>query len=98
MDMRTSFHVIDLMSVVAVDAQICLQRRGIGSSRERRAVWLSLDGRVVVCGVAATSSVRSGISASPTGFRDKASATVLRTPGMCSYAKQILQRLLLNVP
>ena len=48
--------------------------------------------------VAATSSVRSGISASPTGFRDKASATVLRTPGMCSYAKQIPQRLLLNVP
>ena len=39
---------------------------------------------MVVCWVAATSSDRSGISASPTGFRDKASATVLRTPGMCS--------------
>ena len=39
---------------------------------------------MVVCCVAATSSDRSGISASPTGFRDKASATVLRTPGMCS--------------
>ena len=77
---RTSFHVIDLMSVVAVDAQICVQRHGIGSSRE----WISLGGRVVVCCVAATSSDRSGISASTTGFRDKASATVLRTPGMCS--------------
>ena len=30
--MRTSFHVIDLMSVVAVDAQICVQPRGMGSS------------------------------------------------------------------
>ena len=45
--MRTSFHVIDLISVVAVDAQICVQRRGIGSSRERKVpgffwagVWL----------------------------------------------------------
>ena len=77
-DMRTSFHVIDLMSVVAVDAQICVQRRGMGSSQERRAARISLGGRVVVCWVAATSSDRSGISASPTGFRDKASATVLR--------------------
>ena len=34
--MRTSFQVIDLMSVVAVDAQICVQRHGIGSSREWR--------------------------------------------------------------
>ena len=82
--MRTSFDMIDLMSVVAVDAQICLQRRGIGSSREWRAARISLSGRVVVYCVAATSSDRSGISASPTGFRDKASATVLRTPGMCS--------------
>ena len=40
-DIRTSFHVIDLMSVVAVDAQICVQRRGIGSSRERRAARIS---------------------------------------------------------
>ena len=39
---------------------------------------------MVVCCVAATSSDMSGISASPTGFRDKALATVLRTPGMCS--------------
>ena len=38
---------MDLMSVVPVDSQICVQRRGIGSSRERRAarfrwagVWL----------------------------------------------------------
>ena len=30
---RTSFHVIGLMSVVAVDAQICVQRHAIGSSR-----------------------------------------------------------------
>ena len=45
---------------------------------------ISLGGRVVVCCVAATSSDRSGISAWPTEFRDKASATVLRTPGMCS--------------
>ena len=79
--MRTSFHVIDLMSVVAVDAQICV-RRGIGSSRERRAERILLGGRMVVCCAAATSSDRSGISASPTEFRDKASATVLRTPGM----------------
>ena len=69
---------------MAVDAQICVQRHGIGSSRDRRAARISLGGRVVVCCVAATSSDRSGISASPTGFRDKASATVLRTPGMCS--------------
>ena len=68
MDMRTSFHMIDLMSVVAFDAQICVQRRGIGSSRERRAVWISWTD--VGCGVAATSSVRSGIPASPTGFRE----------------------------
>ena len=84
MAMRTSFHVIDLMSDVAVDEQICVQRRGIGSSRERRAVRILLGGRVVVCCVAATSSYRSGIPASPTWFRDKASATVLRTPRMCS--------------
>ena len=45
---------------------------------------ISLGGRVVVCCVAAKSSGRSEISASPTGFRDKASATVLRTPGMWS--------------
>ena len=47
--MRTSFHVIDLMSVVAVDVHIYVQRRGIGSSRERRAARISLGGRVVVC-------------------------------------------------
>ena len=96
--MRTSFHVIDLMSVVAVDAQVCVQRHGIGSSRERRAAGISLGGRVVVCCVAATSSDRSGISASLSGFRDKASATVLRMPGDVQYANPIPQRLLLNVP
>ena len=84
MTMHTSFHVIDLMSVVAVDVHICVQRRGIGSSREGRAARIPLGGLVVVCCVAATSCDRSGISASPPGFRDKASATVLRTPGMCS--------------
>ena len=35
--MCTSSHMIDLMRVVAVDGQICVQRRGIRSSRERRA-------------------------------------------------------------
>ena len=50
--MRTSFHVIDLMTVVAVDAQICVQRPGIGSSRERGASRISLGRRVVVCYVA----------------------------------------------
>ena len=59
---------------------------------------ISLGGRVVVCCVAATSSDRSGISSSPTGFRDNASATVLRTPGDVQYANPIPQRLLLNVP
>ena len=76
--MRTSFHVIDLISVLAVNSQICVQRRGIGSSRERRTARISLGGRVVVCCVAATSSDRSGISAPPTGFCGKKSATVLR--------------------
>ena len=30
---RTSSHVTDLMSAVAVDAQVCEQRGGVGSSR-----------------------------------------------------------------
>ena len=76
--------MIDLMRVVAVDSQICVQRRGIASSQERRAARISLGGRVVVCCIATTSSDRSGISASPTVFRDKELHTVLRTPGMCS--------------
>ena len=75
----------DLMSSMAVDAQVCEQRGGTGSSRDRRPARISLGGHVggsVRCFVAATSSGRSGVSASPTGCRDSASATVLRTPGM----------------
>ena len=80
---RTSSHVTDLMSSMAVDAQVCEQRGGTGSSRDRRPARISLGGHVggsVRCFVAATSSGRSGVSASPTGCRDSASATVLRTP------------------
>ena len=51
---------------------------------------ISLGGRVVVCCAAATSSDRSGISASPTGFRDQASASVADA-GNVQYAKPIPQ-------
>ena len=71
---RTSSHVTDLMSSVAVDAQVCEQQGGAGSSRDRSAARAA----------AATSLGRSGVSATPTGCRDRASATVLRTPGMWS--------------
>ena len=82
---RTPSHVTDLMSSVAVDAQFCEQRGCAVSSRERRAARISLDRHVggsVECVAAATSSGKSGDSASPTGCRDKASAKVLRKPGM----------------
>ena len=71
---RTSSHVTDLMSSVAVDAQVCEQRGGAGSLRDRSAARAA----------AATSLGRSGVLATPTGCRDRASATVLRTPGMWS--------------
>ena len=62
------------MSSAAVDAQVCEQRGGAGSSRDRSAARAA----------AATSLGMSGVSATPTGCRDKASATVLRMPGMWS--------------
>ena len=46
---------------------------------------------MVVCCVAATSSDRSGISASPTGFRDKASV-------MCSCIQHFYSRSLRTSP
>ena len=69
---RTSSHVTDLMSAVAVDAQVCEQRGGAGLSRDRSAARAA----------AATSLGKLGVSATPTGCRDRASATLLRTPGM----------------
>ena len=45
---------------------------------------------MVVCCLAATSSDRSGISASPAGFRDQASASVADA-GNVQYAKPIPQ-------
>ena len=49
---RTSSHVTDLMSSVAVDAQIIDQRGGAGSSRDRSAARAAV----------ATSLARSGVS------------------------------------
>ena len=43
---RTSSHVTDLMSSMAVDAQICEQRGGTGASRDRRPARISLGGHV----------------------------------------------------
>ena len=50
---RTSSNVTDLMSSMAVDAQVCEQRGGAGSSRDRSAARAA----------AATSLGRSGVSA-----------------------------------
>ena len=65
--LRTSTHVTDLMSAVAVDAQVCEQRGGAGSSRDRSAARAA----------AATSLGTPGASATPTGWKAVIAATVV---------------------